>query len=61
MEKESAFIKNCKSLLAEEHFNNLYYEFLSGGDSFYGGQAPVDFETWTAFSIDDRIQVISNY
>lgn len=57
MEKESAFIKNCKSLLAEEHFNNLYYEFLSGGDSFYGGQAPVDFETWTAFSIDEKAKL----
>lgn len=57
MEKDSAFIKNCKVLLADEHFNNLYYEFLSGGDSFYGGRAPVDIEVWNSMSIDEKAKL----
>ncbi len=51
---DSKFIKNCKELLADDQFKDLYYEFMSGGDSFYGGQAPVDFETWNRFSLDEK-------
>ncbi|WCL49713.1 hypothetical protein [Leptospira sp. GIMC2001] len=37
-----------------QHYTELYFEFIDGGDSMYGGRSSVDFDEWSSLSIDDK-------
>jgi hypothetical protein len=41
----------------KDRYTYLYYEFMSGGDSFYGGTAPITSEDWLNLSLDKKAEL----
>ncbi|WP_411823257.1 hypothetical protein [Leptospira sp. 'Mane'] len=56
----SAFIQNCTQLLASEdseHYIRRYYEFINGGDEFYGSNAPISEGEWGQLTVAKQAEL----
>ncbi len=58
--RSQEFIQNCTHLLSGEegeYYAYRYFEFINGGDSFYGSHAPLSEEEWKGLTVAKQAEL----